>query len=160
MNNPMFDPTTSVLDAYPTRASLRRAQSGAADPTTPKPEEVETAPIETIEQVETNLDERTNDAPSTVTFSRDEVSDATRPRPSSTALREPVRPLTSEQEDHPAVLDEGGHPPLDDRDPGRRVTELEVEVMEHLRQERRVPGLGETDFDRGIHSPFRLQAVA
>jgi len=49
MNSPMFDPTTSVLDAYPTRASLRRAQSGAADPATPKPEEVPTVPIETIE---------------------------------------------------------------------------------------------------------------
>lgn len=49
MNSPMFDPTTSVLDTYPTRASLRRAQSGAADPATPNPEEIETVPIETVE---------------------------------------------------------------------------------------------------------------
>jgi twitching motility protein PilT len=29
MNSPMFEPTTSVLDSYPTRASLRRAQFAA-----------------------------------------------------------------------------------------------------------------------------------
>ena len=48
MNSPMFDPTMSVLAAYPTRASLRRSQSAASEPATPKPEEIDTVEIETV----------------------------------------------------------------------------------------------------------------
>jgi twitching motility protein PilT len=75
MNSPMFEPTTSVLDSYPTRASLRRAQFAATAEPAPAgtsvtgpatstsaesvatgatageasaPEPVETAPIETL----------------------------------------------------------------------------------------------------------------
>jgi hypothetical protein len=49
MTNPMFEPTMSVLDAYPARARLRRVPNAPDTPATPKPEEIDTVEIETID---------------------------------------------------------------------------------------------------------------